>query len=109
MVRTRHKKVEKGARHTLSAGIGLHKLGPGACLLKLRRKPRQLREDLVDDAHLGGEVVLVDVAGEEAANIPKAAHDEHRWFVRHGVFASKSWSLSVDAMRCGRAQEGSRK
>lgn len=39
----------------------------------------------------------MDVEGEEAANIPKAAHDEHRWFVRHGVFASKRWSRS---MRC---------
>ena len=48
---------------TFSACIRLHKLGTGACLLKLGSEPCELREYLVDDAHVGREVVLVKVQG----------------------------------------------
>ena len=62
---------------TFFTGVGLHELVGAAGLLKLGGKPCELGQDLVDYADFGGEVVLVDVAGEESAQVAETADDEH--------------------------------
>lgn len=57
------------SRHTLFAGIRLHELVRRTGLLEFRRQPCQLREDFVDESHFGRQLVLVDVEGEEAADV----------------------------------------
>jgi len=55
----------------------LHKLVRGAGFLELGWEPRQLGEHLVDNSHLGGKVVVVNVKGEEAADISQPSNNEH--------------------------------
>lgn len=59
----------KGKSFTWFAGIGLHKLALGASLREFRCQPGKLGQHLVNESHLGRKVVLVNVLGEEAANI----------------------------------------
>ena len=40
-------------------------------------------EDLVDDADLGGEVVLVDVEGQKASDVAQAPDDQNGRLLRH--------------------------
>lgn len=69
---------------TFSAGICLHELRTGASLIKFGGQPCQLGQNLVDDADLGCQIVLVDVEGQEASNVAQASDDEDRGLLRHG-------------------------
>lgn len=53
---------------TLATRIGLHEFVAGAGLLELRGQPGQLRQRLVDQPDLGGQVVLVQVQRQVAAD-----------------------------------------
>lgn len=93
---------------TLSAGIGLHELVLRARIVELGGQPGELGEDLVDDADLGGELVLVDVEGQEASDIPQAPDDQNGGLFRHGELriCRGSWlkqhkSLQEGRKRCG--------
>lgn len=79
------KTLRRVRRRTLSARIRLHELGSRARFLKLGRQPGKLGQDLVDDAHFGSEVVLVNVKGEETANVAETTDDEDRRFFGHLV------------------------
>lgn len=66
----------KGLLFTWFAGIGLHKVALGARLGELRSQPGKLGQHLVNESHLGRKVVLVNVLGEEAADIAQASNNE---------------------------------
>ena len=68
---------------TSLAGVSLHELALRARLGELGRQPRQLWQHLVDEAHVGRKVVLVDVEGEEAADVAHPADYQHTWFLGH--------------------------
>jgi hypothetical protein len=53
---------------TFTAGIRLHELFLGASFLELGGQPRQLWENLVDQTDLGGQIVLVDIESQMAAD-----------------------------------------
>jgi hypothetical protein len=57
-------------KHTLTAGIRLYKSIFGTGFLELRRQPSQLGQHFVDDPNFGGQIVLMDIFRDEAANIP---------------------------------------
>lgn len=80
-------------RRTRSAGVGLDKLVLGAGLGELGPQPGELGQDLVDYTDFGGEVVLVDVEGEEAANVAQPPDDEDR-----GLLVSHGWWWAGAAM-----------
>lgn len=61
---------------TWFAGIGLHKVALGASLGEFRSQPGKLGQHLVNKSHLGRKVVLVNVLGEEAADIAQASNNE---------------------------------
>lgn len=61
---------------TFSTCISLHKLVRGAGILELGWEPCELRKHLVDDSHLGSKVIIVDVKGEEAADIAQASNNK---------------------------------
>lgn len=61
---------------TWFAGIGLHKVALGASLGEFRSQPGKLGQHLVNESHLGRKVVLVDMLGEEAADIAQASNYE---------------------------------
>jgi hypothetical protein len=100
------KKKREQEKRTLSARVGLHEPGPGAGLLKLGRQPCQLREHLVDDAHVGREVVLVEVQGKEPADVAEPADDQHRRLLRHGVFLGGLVCRFVCRVVCVRGEVG---
>ena len=56
-------------KRTLACRIRLHELVRRAGFRELRGEPCQLRQDLVHQPDLAGEVVLVDVQGEKAADV----------------------------------------
>ncbi|KAI6760238.1 hypothetical protein HG531_013439 [Fusarium graminearum] len=67
-----------------SAGIGLHKFVLGTGFRELRSQPCQLRENLVDKSNVGGEVILVYMEGQEAADIAEPSNDQDRRLLGHG-------------------------
>lgn len=71
-------------RLTFSARIGLDEFSGGARGIKLGGKPGQLGKNLVDQPDLGGELILVDVEGQKAANVPQPSYDKDRGFLGHG-------------------------
>lgn len=64
---------------TWFAGISLHKLALGASLGEFRCQPGKLGQHLVNKSHVGRKVVLVNVLGEEAADIAQASNNEDGW------------------------------
>lgn len=78
VIRPKHaiRKGPHGSRRTLFAGVGLHELILRTGLLEFRGQPCQLWQNLVDESDFGREVVLVDVQGEEAADV--ACVESHR-------------------------------
>lgn len=65
----------KGWLITRLASVGLHELALGASFRKLWCQPGELGQYLVDKTDFGGKIVLVDVLGEEAADIAQAPDD----------------------------------
>lgn len=61
--------TSKRCRRTFFAGVGLHELVLRTGFLEFWRQPCQLWEDFVNQSHFGREIVLVDVEGEEAADV----------------------------------------
>lgn len=69
---------------TWFAGIGLHKVALGASLGEFRSQPGKLGQHLVNESHLGRKLVLVNMLGEEAANIAQPSNNEDgRLLFRH--------------------------
>lgn len=68
---------------TFSAGVGLHELVASTGIVKLGGQPCQLRQDLVNNANLGSQIVLVDMEGEEASDIAQPSNNQDRGLLRH--------------------------
>ena len=54
---------------TFAGGVCLEELVPGAGVFELEAESRELGQLLVDEADFGGELLLVNVQGEEAADV----------------------------------------
>ena len=54
---------------TFSGGVGLHEALAGAGILEFWRQPGELGQVLVDDADLGRERVVVQIAGEVPSRV----------------------------------------
>jgi hypothetical protein len=93
----------EGKSFTWFAGIGLHEVALGASLGELRSQPSKLGQHLVNEAYLGCKLVLVNVLGEEAADVAQASNNED------GRLLFSHYEASVEAVEEARVWVVSRK
>jgi hypothetical protein len=81
------KEREGGGGYTLPRHVALNEPLGRTRLLKLGRQPRQLRQLLIDYPDLGRQLLLVDVAREEATDeacVGEAMLERGWWTCRRG-------------------------